>query len=84
MNNVVLNQAGAGVDLFGINEQTSTIRTVWGIASLVSSVVSGYHGMKRNNGSIGYGALWFFLGGIMPVFVPLVAIAQGYAKPTKP
>ena len=51
--------------------------------SLISSVVSGYHGFKRNKGSIGWAAAWFILGGALPIFVPTIAVAQGFGKPAK-
>jgi hypothetical protein len=49
--------------------------------SAISAAVSGYHGIKRNNGSIGWGIAWFLLGGIFPILTPVVAVAQGFAKP---
>lgn len=48
--------------------------------SLLSAAASGYHGYKRNQ-SIGWGFVWFTLGGMFPIFTPVIAVAQGYAKP---
>lgn len=53
------------------------------LVSTASAAASGWHGFKRNHGSIGYAAWWFFMGGLFPVFTPLIAVAQGYAEPEK-
>jgi hypothetical protein len=53
--------------------------SIWGVLSVVSAAASGYHGYKRN-GTIGGAMLWFVLGGLFPVFVPVVAVAQGFNK----
>jgi len=60
-----------------------TRNAVLGILSTASAAVSGYHGFKRNNGSLGWGLWWFIMGGLFPVFTPIVAIARspGFAKP---
>jgi hypothetical protein len=60
-----------------------TMRTFWGIASVASAAASGYHGIKRNNGSIGWGLWWFLMGGMFPIATPVIAIARkpGFAKP---
>ena len=57
--------------------------SIWGLLSLASAGACAYHGVKRNNGSIGWGAWWMLMGGIFPVFAPIVAIARkpGFAKP---
>ena len=57
--------------------------TIAGIAALASASVSAYHGGKRNNGSIAWAAWWFLMGTIFPVFTPVVAVVQGFAKPKK-
>jgi hypothetical protein len=62
---------------------TFTKQTLYGLLATGSAIASGYHGIKRNNGSIGYGILWFFLGGLFPVITPVVAVAQGFAKSKK-
>jgi hypothetical protein len=54
---------------------------IWGFIALASAAASGYHGVKRHRGSVGWGAAWFMLGGVFPVLTPVVAVAQGYAKP---
>lgn len=54
---------------------------VWGFLAVASAAASGYHGIKRHRGSVGWGVAWFFLGGMFPVLTPVVAVAQGYAKP---
>jgi ABC-type multidrug transport system permease subunit len=47
-----------------------------------SAAVSGFHGYRRNK-SIGWGILWFILGGLFPVIVPTIALAEGYGKPKR-
>lgn len=68
--------------LFGIGETSPT--TVWtrriGMLSLVSALASGYHGVRRNDGSIGWGIAWFALGGLFPLVTPVFALAQGFGK----
>jgi hypothetical protein len=54
-----------------------------------SAAVSGFHGSRRNGGSIFWGLTWFSLGAIFPVVVPVVAAAQGFGDcknscPTRP
>lgn len=53
--------------------------TIGGVLSVASAAFSGYHGYRRNN-SIGWAIAWFTLGGIFPIFTPVVALAQGYGK----
>jgi hypothetical protein len=55
----------------------------WQIASLISGGMGAYHGYKRHNGSISWALGWSFLGGVFPVFVPAIALAQGFGKPLK-
>jgi hypothetical protein len=50
------------------------------LVPLVSMGASVYHGMKRHNGSIGWGVWWGFLGTLFPVVTPTVALAQGFGK----
>ena len=52
---------------------------IGGVLAVASAAVSGYHGYRRNN-SLLWGAIWFGLGGIFPVFTPVVALAQGFGK----
>ena len=56
---------------------------VYGLLATASSAASAYHGVKRNNGSIGWGITWGLLGGMFPVLTPAIAVAQGFAKPAK-
>jgi hypothetical protein len=49
--------------------------------TLAVAAASGYHGVRRNRGSVGWGALWFIAGGLFPIFTPIVAIAQGFGAP---
>lgn len=51
-------------------------------ALIAASVgISAYHGVKRNNGSIGWGLWRAAMGGIFPVVTPAIAIAQGLGTP---
>lgn len=49
-----------------------------GTIATASSLVSLYHGYKRNN-SLGWGLLWGLFGATFPLITPTVALAQGYA-----
>jgi len=53
---------------------------VWGLLATASAAASGYHGIKRHHGSIGWGVWWFLMGGLFPIITPTVAVAQGFAK----
>lgn len=65
---------------------STTVQMDWSPATLVaagtiataSSLVSLYHGYKRNN-SLGWGLLWCLFGATFPLITPTVALAQGYA-----
>jgi len=52
------------------------------LLATASAAVSGFHGYRRNK-SIGYGILWFILGGLFPVIVPTIAVAEGFGKPKR-
>jgi hypothetical protein len=54
----------------------------YSVLATVSAAASGYHGYKRNN-SIGWAIVWFLLGGWFPIIVPVISVAQGFAKPYK-
>lgn len=60
-----------------------TKNTIYGALAVLSAAASGYHGIKRNHGSIGWGLWWFFMGGLFPIVTPVVALARkpGFAKP---
>jgi hypothetical protein len=49
-----------------------------GVLVMASALASGYHGVRRNGGSVGWGILWFAMGAALPGLTPLVAVAQGY------
>ncbi len=55
--------------------------TLPGMVVAVSVALSAYHGVKRNNGSFGYGFLWGLGGAVFPIVTPVIAFAQGYARP---
>lgn len=62
--------------------QNETARVGFYVLDLASMVASTYHGYKRNN-SVGWAIWWGFMGSIFPVITPVIAIAQGFAKPIK-
>lgn len=51
-------------------------------ASFVSAPVCAYHGYKRNN-SIAWALWWSLMGGLFPIFTPVIAVAQGFGKEKK-
>lgn len=53
--------------------------SIWGIASTVSMAASAFHGYRRNQ-SIGWAIWWGLMGGVFPIFTPVVALAQGYSR----
>lgn len=55
-------------------------KTIIGVATAASAAVSGFHGARRNK-SVGWGAWWFMMGLVFPIFTPVIGIAQGYARP---
>lgn len=48
--------------------------------SVLSGGLSAYHGYKRND-SLGWGVFWGACGLMFPIITPVIAFAQGYAKP---
>lgn len=64
--------------LSGLNG-LSGMSTLWWLLSAASSGASAYHGYKRNK-SVGWAVAWGLLGGVFPVLVPAVALAQGFGK----
>jgi hypothetical protein len=54
-------------------------KTIAGVAPVASAAISGFHGARRND-SIGWGAWWFTMGLIFPIFTPIVGVAQGLGK----
>jgi hypothetical protein len=58
-------------------------RIPWlGLLATASAAVSGFHGYRRNK-SVGWGIVWFVLGGLFPVIVPTIAIAEGFGQPKR-
>jgi len=51
----------------------------WKAASIASAGAGAYHGYKRNQ-SVGWAVVWALLGGVFPVIVPAIALAQGFGK----
>ncbi len=46
----------------------------------IGMVAAGYHGVRRNNGSLLWGAVWALAGRWFPIAVPTLAVAQGYGQ----
>jgi hypothetical protein len=59
--------------------------TMWGVLSLGSALISGYHGYYRGNRSAGSALGWAALGLLFPVLTPAVALAMrpGFAQPAR-
>lgn len=55
------------------------ISWIKGGLTMLSAALTGFHGARRN-GSIFWGGVWFVAGLTWPVFTPVVAVAQGFAK----
>lgn len=76
-----INLLGAPIQLLG---QPPGLRgvggAIFGALALASVAASAYHGVKRNGGSIGWGAVWGAAGAAFPVITPAIAAAQGFAK----
>lgn len=49
-----------------------------GALTLASAIACGYHGAKRNGGSVAWGAWWFIWGAALPVISPVLALGQGF------
>jgi hypothetical protein len=47
---------------------------------VLAASLSGYHGVRRNGGSVFWGAVWFAAGYTMPILTPVVSLAQGFGK----
>lgn len=70
------------------NRRAAAVRSVSGspwftlhkVLATASAFASGYHGVKRHRGSIGWGLWWFAMGGLFPVITPAFAAFQGFAK----
>jgi hypothetical protein len=55
-------------------------RVVGYVAGTIGALVGTYHGYARNH-SVGWALGWGFLGGLAPVVVIPIALAQGLGKP---
>lgn len=75
--------AGAMLGGFWNSMRLNEPLTPRGILTFLSAVASGYHGVARNKGSIGWGLWWFFWGATVPGIVPMFALAQGFAEPQR-
>jgi hypothetical protein len=69
-----------------IEEDSTLEKILFGVHSVMSMVgtgLCGYHGYKRNRGSIGWTLGWAALGTGMPIVGTAIALAQGFGKPLK-
>lgn len=73
---------GAVGDAYDAGRIPTGVWIAYSVLSTVSAAACGYHGYKRNK-SVGWSIVWFFLGGWFPIVTPVVAVAQGFAKPYK-
>jgi hypothetical protein len=48
---------------------------------LLSAGFSAYHGYKRNHDNVGWAFGWGLGGVLFPIITPVIALAEGYAKP---
>lgn len=58
-------------------------RTTWGLLSLVSAILGGYHAHKRYGGEVGWTIGWALGGAVFPIITPIVALIQGYGQPRR-
>jgi len=54
---------------------------IFRVFSLLAGLAGAYHGVRRHNGSIGWGIWWGFAASMFPVLTTVLAIGQGFAKP---
>ena len=62
-----------------VAENKFEVPTAWKVAAAISSPLCAYHGYKRNK-SIGWAIWWSLMGGMFPIFTPVIAVAQGFGK----
>lgn len=73
--------AGLGVTVEAVETTPAFYqKPLWRMASLAGTVAGAYHGYRRNN-SFGWALVWGLLGGIAPVLVVPIAVAQGFGQP---
>lgn len=86
----VISAPPIGYSLYGLGAEESAVDVVkppmtpaaifWTLLATAGTAISVYHGYKRNNGSIGWAAVWGIAGALVPVVTVPVAIAQGLGK----
>ena len=54
--------------------------TPWLIIPALGGAAAAYHGYKRNNGALGWTAVWAVCGALAPIIAIPVALAQGFGK----
>lgn len=76
-----------GVSLTTINAASDFLDTsgklksssIYGLLTVASSAVSGYHGYRRND-SIPWALWWALMGGLFPIITPVIGYAQGWGQ----
>lgn len=80
----IIGRTGEAQEIVGADDAAGGIvgvaSALWTVGAMVSGPFCAYHGYKRNNGSIGWAIGWYLLSGFFPI-TPVVAYAQGFAKP---
>jgi hypothetical protein len=64
----------------GMGASPSAVQATYAAISTASMALSAYHGYKRND-SVGWAVVWGLAGGLFPVLVPAIAVAQGFGEP---
>lgn len=54
------------------------------VLSAAGAAVGAYHFTRRHRGSLAWGLAGGVLGALFPIAVPVITIAQGFAKPLPP
>jgi hypothetical protein len=79
---VGLPMAPSDVDIQGITELAEEgVVGLWPLVGAASAAVCTMHGYRRNNGSVGWAIAWGIGGWLLPVVLPVVAVAQGFGEP---
>jgi hypothetical protein len=63
-------------------DKRQTYWTIYWVLGTASSAACAFHGYRRNK-SIGWALWWGLMGGLFPIFAPVLAVAEGFAKPIK-
>lgn len=83
-----LGNVGRALGRVGLGEDpmprpSGTATALWSLLSAASMGASAFHGYRRHRGSIGWAVVWALMGGLFPIVVPAIALAEGFGKPMK-